>query len=104
MDQVLHAIAEPRRREILYLVRHRELAAGDIAAHFDVTPPAISQHLKVLREAGLVSLRREGTKRYYRVNPGSLSEVRHFIEDFWGSQLQTLKAAAEDVAKREQDE
>ena len=63
MDDVLRAIAEPRRREILWLVRTREMAAGEIAAHFSVTRPAISQHLRVLREAGLIVERRKAPKR-----------------------------------------
>lgn len=102
VDRVLQAIAEPRRREILYLVRDRELAAGEIAAHFDVTPPAVSQHLKVLREAGLLRLRRDGTRRYYQADPGSLAEVKAFIEDFWDEQLHSLKAAAEELARRDE--
>ena len=65
MDLVLQAIAEPRRREILMLIRTGELASGDIAAHFDVTRPAISQHLQVLTAAGLVSVRKDGTRRLY---------------------------------------
>ena len=95
LDTALRAIAEPRRREILHLARERELSAGEIAAHFDVTRPAISQHLKVLVEAGLVTLRREGTRRLYRTRPEGLSELRAFLEGFWGERLQLLKEMAE---------
>jgi DNA-binding transcriptional ArsR family regulator len=96
MDIVLHAIAEPRRRDILNLVREVELPAGEIAARFpEVTPPAISQHLKVLAEAGLVSVRRQGTRRLYRARPEGLAEVRSFLEAFWEESLQRLKVAAE---------
>ena len=95
MDAVLHAIAEPRRRRILELVGGRELTAGEIAARFDVTRPAISQHLTVLSEAGLVSVRREGTRRIYRARPEGLSELREYLDEFWSVRLDRLKAAAE---------
>lgn len=96
MDIVLHAIAEPRRRDILSLVHEAELTSGEIAARFpQVTPPAISQHLKVLAEAGLVSVRRQGTRRLYRARPEGLAEVRRYLEAFWDDSLQQLKAAAE---------
>ena len=95
MDVALRAIADPRRREILALVRERELAAGEIAARFDVTRPAISQHLAVLREAGLVTERRAGTRRLYRARPSGTAEVRAWLEDFWDDGLARLRAAAE---------
>ncbi|HET6762014.1 MAG TPA: metalloregulator ArsR/SmtB family transcription factor, partial [Longimicrobiaceae bacterium] len=66
MDATLHALAEPRRRAILALLREDELSAGDIAARFPVSWPAISQHLGVLKSAGLVAERRQGTRRLYR--------------------------------------
>lgn len=101
MDLVLQAIAEPRRREILNLVRKAELSSGEIAAHFgDVTRPAISQHLKVLSEAGLVTLRKEGTRRLYQARPEGLAEVRSYLEGFWDDQLQLLKRAAEAEERR----
>jgi DNA-binding transcriptional ArsR family regulator len=103
MDAVLHAIAEPRRRRILELIRDRELAAGAIAAQFDVTRPAISQHLRVLKDAGLVSERRAGTRRMYRARPEGLAELRRFLEDFWGDRLQLLKNAAEREQRRRED-
>jgi DNA-binding transcriptional ArsR family regulator len=96
MDAALQALAEPRRREILALVRDRELTVGEIAAQFDVTRPAISQHLKVLRDAGLVVDRREGTRRYYRALPEGLNELRAYLEGFWDVRLEALKRAAED--------
>ena len=100
IDTVLQAIAEPRRRDILRLVRHRELSSGDIAAHFDVTRPAISQHLQILADAGLVSMRREGTKRLYLARPEGLAELRQFLESFWDDRLQLLKQAAEAEERR----
>jgi len=95
VDDVLQAIAEPRRREILLLVRDRELPAGRIAEHFEVTRSAISQHLAVLRRAGLVTERRDGTRRFYRARPQALGELRAFLEDFWDERLALLKEAAE---------
>jgi DNA-binding transcriptional ArsR family regulator len=95
VEAALKAIAGPRRRQILRLVRDGELTAGEIAAHFDVTRPAVSQHLNVLKEAGLVSERRNGTKRHYRARPEGLAELKQFLEEFWDERLQTLKHEAE---------
>jgi len=95
LDSALQALADPRRREILALVRDRELPAGEIAARFDVSRPAISQHLAVLRAAGLVSERRDGTRRLYRARPTGASELRAWLEDFWDDGLARLRRAAE---------
>jgi len=95
MEAALRAIAEPHRRQILALVRDEELAAGEIAAHFDVTRPAVSQHLNVLKEAGLVSERRNGTRRLYRARPEGLAELKAFLEGFWDDRLVALKREAE---------
>lgn len=95
MDAALKAIAEPRRQAILRLVRDEELTAGEIAAAFDVTRPAISQHLTVLKEAGLVSERRDGTRRFYRARPETIRELQRYLEEFWRSSLDRLKTAAE---------
>ena len=100
MQAVVHALGEPRRREILSLVRDRELAAGQIAARFDVTRPAISQHLSVLKAAGLLSERREGTRRLYRARPEALAELRSFLDGFWEDSLERLKVAAEQEERR----
>jgi DNA-binding transcriptional ArsR family regulator len=101
MEAVLRAIAEPRRRRILELIGARELSAGEIASHFDVTRPAISQHLTVLKRAGLVSERREGTRRIYRARPEGLVELRGFLDEFWADGLDRLKVAAEQRANTE---
>ena len=98
MEAVAHAIAAPHRRAILRLVRDGELSAGEIAAHFEVTRPAISQHLRVLKHAELVSERRDGTRRLYRARPEGLAELRAFLEDFWD--LERLKSVAEDEERR----
>jgi DNA-binding transcriptional ArsR family regulator len=95
MEAALKAIAEPRRRRILSLVRDDELSAGEIAAHFEVTRPAISQHLTVLKEAGLVTERRNGTRRLYQARPEGLSELKAFLDGFWDDRLDALKREAE---------
>ena len=95
VEAALKAIAEPRRRAILSLVRDGELSAGEIASHFEVTRPAVSQHLNVLKEAGLVSERRNGTRRLYRARPEGLTELRDFLEGFWDARLEALKREAE---------
>jgi DNA-binding transcriptional ArsR family regulator len=95
VEAALRAIAEPRRRRILQLVGSRELSAGEIAARFEVTRPAISQHLTVLKGAGLLSERRDGARRLYRARPEGLAELRDFLDEFWADGLDRLKAAAE---------
>ena len=84
-----------RQAEILRLVRDQEMTAGTIAAHFDVTRQAISQHLRVLHGAGLVSERRDGTRRIYRVRPEGLIELRAFLDDFWSDRLDQLRREVE---------
>lgn len=96
---MLRAIAEPRRRRILELIATGELSAGEIASRFEVTRPAISQHLTVLKRAGLVSERRAGTRRIYRACPEGLAELRGFLDEFWADGLDRLKAAAEQTEK-----
>jgi len=100
VEAALKAIAEPRRREILRLVWDAELSAGEIASHFEVSRPAISQHLKVLREAGLLKERRDGTRRIYRARPEGLEGLRSFLEDFWDDTLASLKLEAEREERR----
>jgi len=92
---VLRALAEPRRRAILQLVAHEELAAGEIAAAFDVTRPAISQHLTVLKSAGLVVERRDGTRRLYRARPEGLAELRELLDELWASSLDVARRLVE---------
>jgi DNA-binding transcriptional ArsR family regulator len=95
MEASLRAIAEPRRREILRLIWDAELPAGAIAAHFAVTRPAVSQHLRVLKDAGLIAERRAGTRRLYRARPETLAELRDYLDGFWGGRLNLLKEAVE---------
>jgi DNA-binding transcriptional ArsR family regulator len=100
VENVLRALSDPRRREILRLVSKNERSAGEIASNFDVTRPAISQHLGVLKDAGLLTERREGTKRLYLARPEGLDEVRDFLDQFWGDNLERLKLAAEHEQRR----
>ena len=95
MDDPIRALAEPKRRAILELIAQDELSAGQIAQHFDVTRPAVSQHLTILKSAGLIAERRDGTKRLYRVEPGGISELRRFVENLWSSALDTARRLVE---------
>jgi DNA-binding transcriptional ArsR family regulator len=93
--EVFEAIAQPKRREILRLLAAGEQPATAIAARFAVTQPAISQHLKVLKETGLVSERRDGTKRLYSVRAEGLTDLRGFLADVMPGRLQKLKELVE---------
>jgi DNA-binding transcriptional ArsR family regulator len=95
MEAALKAISDPGRRRILRLVRDEERSAGEIAAQFTVTWPAVSQHLRVLKQAGLVTERREGAKRFYRARPEGLEDVRAFLDEFWDDKLERLKREVE---------
>ena len=94
-DEALKALAEPRRRAILRLVASDELAAGEIAAAFEVTRTAVSQHLTVLRNAGLLTERRDGTRRLYRARPEGLAGLRRFLDDMWASSLEEARRLVE---------
>ena len=96
MQAVLDAIANPRRREILRLVWEREMSAGDIASRFDVSWPAVSQNLAVLRKAGLVTERREANRRYYRADPEALGSLRSVLQEMWTQDLGRLQRAVEE--------
>lgn len=101
MDAALKALAEPRRRAIVRLVWSQELGATDIADRFrDVSRPAISQHLSVLKDANLVTERREGTRRLYRANRDTIAELRAFLDDYWTSGLERLRDVAETAQAR----
>jgi DNA-binding transcriptional ArsR family regulator len=91
----LRVVAEPRRRDILRLVWDAERSAGEIAAHFDVTFGAISQHLSVLREAGLVAVRRDGTRRLYRADREALRPFAPMLEQMWSARVDRLAELAE---------
>ncbi|HLE98464.1 MAG TPA: metalloregulator ArsR/SmtB family transcription factor [Gaiellaceae bacterium] len=97
-DAVLRALAEPRRRAILLLVRDEPRSVGEIAARFDITQQAVSQHLQVLRESGLVAVRQEGRRRLYAVRPDGLETLERFLAELWPSGLARLKEAVESDA------
>ena len=92
---ILRALAEPRRRRILTLVHDGELPAGEIAKHFAITDQAVSQHLRVLKDAGLLQERRDGTRRLYARRPEAIEPVRSFLDDLWPSSLSQLKRVVE---------
>jgi DNA-binding transcriptional ArsR family regulator len=103
VDAALKALAEPRRREIVRLVWGRELPATDIADHFgEVTRSAISQHLAVLKAAGLVTERREGTRRLYRADRTEMKKLRKDLDDYWTSGLERLRDVAETAQRNKE--
>ena len=95
MEDAFQALAEPRRRAILRLLNGTEMSAGDIASRFEVTRTAISQHLRVLNDSGLISERREGTRRIYRARPEGMKDLRAYLDEFWHEGLGRMRAAAE---------
>jgi DNA-binding transcriptional ArsR family regulator len=94
-DTVLRALADPSRREIIRLIQDTELPAGAIAENFTLTQQAVSQHLAVLKKAGLLEERRDGTRRLYRFHSEALTPVCDLLEEFWPDALQKLKRAVE---------
>ena len=99
MDEALRALADGTRRRILSLVSDKERTAGEIATHFDISRPAVSQHLRVLLDAELLQVRAEGTRRHYRLNWQSMRAVRAGLEAFWDERLARLKQAAEEIGR-----
>ena len=93
----LRALADPRRRQMLGLVWDREQSPSDLAKRCRLSRPAASQHLKVLRDADLVSVRLDGNRRFYRVRADRLAELRAMLDDFWGSRLASLRAELGDA-------
>jgi DNA-binding transcriptional ArsR family regulator len=92
--QALSVLADPTRRRIVEMLAHGAMSSGDIAGHFDVTAPAISQHLKVLREAKLVRVRAEAQKRFYELDPTGVNELTEWISrirGFWSRKLDALE-------------
>jgi DNA-binding transcriptional ArsR family regulator len=94
--EVFEAIAQPKRREILRLLAAKERSAGEIAGNFAVTQPAISQHLKVLKDTGLVNERRDGTRRLYSVRAAGLNDLHGFLADVLPGRLEQLKRTVEE--------
>jgi DNA-binding transcriptional ArsR family regulator len=101
MDALLDVVAEPRRREILRLVWERELSSGEIATGIpEITWAAVSQHLGVLRAAGAVTERRDGTRRYYRADRKALGPLRRVLREMWEADLRRLAREAGAEGKR----
>jgi DNA-binding transcriptional ArsR family regulator len=94
-ENVLKALAEPRRQQILRLVRASPRSVGEIAEQVDITQQAVSQHLQVLKDAGLVAVRQHGTRRLYAIRPEGLESLDRFLAELWPAGLQRLKAAVE---------
>ena len=99
---VLAALADPTRRSILERLRTGELAAGDVGRDLPMSQPAVSKHLRILREAGLVRERRAGTRRIYAVDQAGLAELRTWLEGFWGEALAAFADTAEASYEKEQ--
>jgi DNA-binding transcriptional ArsR family regulator len=92
---MMKALSDPKRIAILRLVRNTELPAGEIANHFMTSRQAVSQNLKVLTNAGLIELRQEGTKRFYRIRKEAFESIRSFLDAFWDDRLSLLKETIE---------
>jgi DNA-binding transcriptional ArsR family regulator len=95
------ALADPTRRAVLERLREGPRPVGELARDLPVSRPAVSQHLRVLKEAGLVTERREGTRRLYRIDPDGLAALRDYFDDFWNEALAAFKAAAESEGSRQ---
>jgi len=93
--ELFEAIAQPKRREMLRMLAAAEMSAGEVAARFAVTQPAISQHLKALKASGLVQERRDGTRRLYRLRPEGFADLHSFLADVLPAGLERLRQAAE---------
>jgi DNA-binding transcriptional ArsR family regulator len=102
VDEAIKALGDPTRRAIFELIAEAPMAVGTIAERLPVSRPAVSQHLKVLKEAGLVVDRAAGTRRYYEVDPDGVDAVRSYFERFWNTALWALKNAAEAAANKEE--
>jgi DNA-binding transcriptional ArsR family regulator len=96
----MDALGDPTRRAIFERLRSGPLAVGEIAGELPVSRPAVSQHLRVLKEARLVTERRNGTRRLYRIDPDGVSELRDYFDDFWNEALAAFKAAAEEERRK----
>jgi DNA-binding transcriptional ArsR family regulator len=92
--EALDALGDPTRRRVLELLRDGPRAVGELAADLPVSRPAVSQHLRVLKGAGLVSERKDGTRHLYRIDPQGLSALRAYLESFWDDALEAFRIAA----------
>ena len=99
-EDVFSALANPTRRALLGLLLERPRPVRELAGHFDMRRPSVSEHIKVLRDAGLVQVRVDGNQRLYRVDADRLAEVRHQLEGFWGERLGRLASGIAGEAER----
>jgi len=99
------ALADPTRRELFERLAERPQAVGELAGQVPVSRPAVSQHLKVLKDAGLVTDRAEGSRRIYRIDPTGIGALREYLDRFWGTALAAFKNVAEQnlADNREED-
>jgi DNA-binding transcriptional ArsR family regulator len=95
VGQTLTALGDATRREVFELVAERPRAVGELAAQLPVSRPAVSQHLRVLKEAGLVEDEAVGARRVYKLHPEGIAELRSYLDGFWNRSLRAFKAAAE---------
>jgi DNA-binding transcriptional ArsR family regulator len=102
-DRVLDALGDPTRRQVFKRLRSGARSVGDIAEGMDVTRPAVSQHLRVLKQAGLVVARAEGTRRLYAVDPRGIEALRRWLDGFWDEALSAFKEAAAERETNEQE-
>ena len=102
-DRAFSALYDPTRRAVLERLRSGPKPVGEIASGLPVSRPAVSQHLKVLKEAGLVDDRSEGTRRIYHIDPKGLGAIRAWLDQFWDSALTAFAAEVERSSKREQE-
>jgi DNA-binding transcriptional ArsR family regulator len=98
--QVIAALADPTRRAVFEQLRGGPRAVGEIAEGLPVSRPAVSQHLRVLKKAGLVTERKDGTRRLYRIDPNGVGAIRDYFDQFWTDALAAFKAAAEAEQRR----
>lgn len=100
IEKVIHAISESNRRSILNLLINEELTSSEIATNFEISAPAVSQHLKVLESSGLVTVRKDGNKRFYQIRKEGFSDLKAYLDRFWDDHLFMLKQAAEEEERR----
>lgn len=103
-EQALVALADSTRRQLFECVRQRDYTVCELAVALKITQPAVSQHLRVLKDASLVTLRQDGVRRYYRPNPEGLADLRAYVESLWDDALAAYKAYAEADENREKEE
>jgi DNA-binding transcriptional ArsR family regulator len=103
-DMVLMALADPTRRRVFEELRHGPRSVGNLARRLPVSRPAVSQHLKVLKEAGLVSDKSEGTRRIYHIDPKGLAAIRRWLDQFWDDALSAFQVEVERKTRKDKEQ